>query len=72
MPCQPIFTPDIKPCAICGASAYLVDWDYSDCWKVMCDNNHSLKGENITKNRAVHKWNNRQDIIASGKGEYIE
>ena len=44
----------------CGASARVIDWNFSMKYKVMCDNNHSLFGENITVNRAIHKWNNFQ------------
>ena len=55
---QPIFTPEISNCS-CGAKAHLIDWDFNDVWKVWCDNNHRLRGQgNITRNRAVHKWNN--------------
>lgn len=60
---QPIFTPKILPCARCGAEAKLVDWDFRDLWRVMCSNNHQTKGENITQNRAVHKWNNLQKVV---------
>jgi ssDNA-binding Zn-finger/Zn-ribbon topoisomerase 1 len=60
---QPVFTPEILPCAKCGAKARLIDWDFKGHWRVMCDNNHAMKGENITQNRAVHKWNNLQNKL---------
>jgi ssDNA-binding Zn-finger/Zn-ribbon topoisomerase 1 len=60
---QPIFTPEIMNCAKCGAKAVLIDWDFNGVWQVQCDNNHSTIGEYITRNRAVHKWNNKQQSI---------
>jgi hypothetical protein len=65
---QPLFTPAILPCAKCGAKARLIDWDFKGHWRVMCDNNHAMKGENITQNRAVHKWNNLQNKLNSEQG----
>ena len=66
---QPVFTPEIMPCAKCGSPAQVYGsnvLDYRGQWRVMCDKNHSMPGENLTQNRAVHKWNNRQkEILAS-------
>ena len=55
---QPIKTPEIKQC-FCGAHARLVDWDFRDMWRVMCNNNHTLTKECGTKHRAVCRWNAR-------------
>lgn len=55
---QKVYTPPIYNCW-CGAAARLVDWDFRDCWRVMCDNNHTLTKECGTTNRAVWRWNNR-------------
>ena len=57
---QTVRIPEILDC-YCGAKARVVDWDYRMLYRVMCDNNHSLRGENITVNRAIHKWNNFQN-----------
>jgi hypothetical protein len=68
---QPVFTPEIMPCAKCGSPAQVYGsnvLDYRGQWRVICDKTpvHTMPGENITKNRAVHKWNNRQkEILAS-------
>lgn len=51
---QTVRIPEILDC-YCGAKAHVVDWDYRMLYRVMCDNNHILRGENITVNRAIHK-----------------
>lgn len=61
---QPIFTPPIQPCAICGAQAKTIDWNYNGRWVVMCDNNHThwhIDGGGCTsRHRAICRWNNKQ------------
>ena len=59
---QPIYTPPIADC-YCSAKAKLIDWNFCGQRRVMCDNNHTLTGEFITQNRAVHKWNNKIKAI---------
>ena len=58
---QPIFTPPISNC-ICGRTASVIDWDFNERWRVMCDGTcrwqfHYL-GRNSTRHRAICKWNN--------------
>ena len=57
---QPIFTPEILPCKICGAKAEVLDWEFRMRYRVMCDNNHMIGGECNTVHRAVCRWNNKQ------------
>jgi len=66
---QPVFTPEILPCAICGAKARPIDLDFNGVYKVYCDKNHTVPGiGNITVNRAIHKWNNLQNKLNSEQG----
>lgn len=68
---QKVKTPDIATCAICGAKATALDWDYRDMWRVMCDNNHTATKECGTKHRAVCRWNaaqNRTSVNAEVMG----
>jgi len=60
MPNQVVKIPRILNCTICNAPAIIIDWNYKMLYKVMCDNNHTLKGECLTINRAIHRWNNEQ------------
>ena len=62
---QVVKVPKIKDCAICGAKALPIDWDYRDRWQVVCDNNHTSTKECNTVNRAVHRWNAAQERIQS-------
>lgn len=55
---QTVQLPIIKDCW-CGAKAICLDWDYRMAYKVICDNNHTLTKECGTKNRAIHRWNNK-------------
>jgi len=57
---QVVKIPRILNCTICNAPASVIDWNYNMKYKVMCDNNHSLKGECCTINRAIRRWNNEQ------------
>lgn len=50
-------TPPVADC-FCGARAKLIDWDFRDAWRVMCDKNHTLTGEFVTRHRAICRWNN--------------
>lgn len=66
---QEIKIPIIMRCTLCGSTATLLDWDFRDIWAVYCDKHpeHSMKTENITRNRAVHKWNNKQMKLLKGE-----
>lgn len=55
---QELKTPPISDCW-CGAKAKLIDWDFRDQWRVMCDKNHTLTKECGTTHRATCLWNNR-------------
>lgn len=60
---QPIFTPEISDCAICGSKARPISWDFNDMYAVWCDNNHKTPDEYLGQNRAICKWNNLQLAI---------
>ena len=57
---QPIFTPEIMPCKLCGAKAMVLDWDFNERYQVWCDNNHTVGGKCNTAHRAICRWNNKQ------------
>jgi hypothetical protein len=54
---QKLITPPIMDC-ICMSKARLIDWEFRDRWRVMCDKNHTFTGEFNTRHRAVCRWNN--------------
>ena len=60
---QPIFTPKVLDCAICGCKAKVLSWDFNDMYRVMCDKNHTTKAEYLGYHRAICKWNNLQEAI---------
>ena len=60
---QPIFTPPIAKCAICGAAADVMDWNFDMNYQVMCKNNHTSTKPCGTIHRAIMKWNNKQKAI---------
>ena len=57
---QPLFTPKLLACPICGVMPDVLDWDFKDCWKVYQNCQHSIRksSETIHRNRAIHRWNN--------------
>ena len=65
---QPIFTPKIQKCAVCGAEAKCIDWNFNMRYRVMCDKNHIATGEFNTKHRAICRWNNEQIKVTSNAG----
>lgn len=62
---QPIFTPPIEKCAVCGAEAKCIDWNFNMRYRVMCDKNHIATGEFNTRHRAICRWNNEQKKVTS-------
>lgn len=66
---QKIHTPDIKVCAICGAKAIIIDWDYDCNYRVYCDNNHTATKNCGSVHRAICKWNNAQAKITSSNNK---
>jgi hypothetical protein len=65
LPDQKPNIPVIEPCALCGSSAKLVDWDFRDCWAVMCNNCNASNPECINQHRAVSRWNKKQNSLKS-------
>lgn len=57
---QKIITPSISNCAICGAVAKVLSWDFDFNYKVICDNNHTSPQECGSRHRAICRWNNKQ------------
>lgn len=57
---QKVVTPPIAPCAVCGAEADCIDWDFNMQYRVMCKNNHTSTGRLSTVHRAVCRWNSAQ------------
>lgn len=55
--------PAIEPCAFCGSSARLIDWDFRDMWCVMCDKCTNSNPECINQHRAVSRWNKKQNRL---------
>lgn len=57
---QKLIIPEITRC-YCGSDAKIITWDiYGEyVYKVMCENNHTLSKYCGTRNRAIHRWNNR-------------
>lgn len=60
--------PAIQPCAKCGSTANLIDWDFRGRWAVICDKCPNSNSECNTHHRAVSRWNKKQEIISSIKG----
>ena len=62
MSSQPVFTPEIKTCWCGGnveARRVLADSVFDDGWQVACENDHAYSKKCNSKNRAIHRWNNR-------------
>jgi len=57
---QIVKTPKILPCQRCGANAQVIDWEFRNLWRVMCDANHTDTKECGSQHRAICRWNNRQ------------
>ncbi len=57
---QKIIIPQISKC-YCGTNAKIQTWDnYGEyIYQVVCENRHTLTKYCGTKNRAIHRWNNR-------------
>ena len=64
---QRVITPPIADCAICGAKAMCIDWDFRFAYKVICDNNHVATRECGTVHRAICRWNNAQARLVSAQ-----
>ncbi len=56
---QQVIIPEVRNC-FCGSKARTIDWDFRGQWVVMCDQkNHTMTRQCATRNRAIHRWNER-------------
>lgn len=60
---QPIFTPPISKCS-CGAEVRIEEQfdDFRGWYQCRCANNHVKTKPCKTVNRAIHRWNNRNQF----------
>ena len=65
---QQIKIPDIENC-FCGANAKIQTWDiYGEyIYQVVCENKHTLSKYCGSRNRAIHRWNNRVVVKRSNQ-----